>query len=94
MINTSKQYAMQSFTLELELLWGASLVIVLHGEVVSFDVNTLIYTVQFDREDNADPQHYKEDELQKIIFKPVVGIESIEFVPYTGMLVFAYRGEI
>ncbi len=34
-----------------------------------------------------------EDELQNIIFKPVVGIGGIVFVPYTGMPVFAYRGE-
>ena len=35
----------------------------------------------------------QEDELQKIISKPVVGIEGIAFVPYTGMPVFAYRGQ-
>ena len=34
----------------------------LHGEVVSFTVNTLIYTVYFDWKDNADPQHYTEVE--------------------------------
>ena len=53
----------------------------LHGEVVSIDDKTLIYTVHVDREDSADPQHYTEDELQKIIFKPVLGIGCIAFVP-------------
>ena len=66
----------------------------LHGEVTRFDVGTWIYTVDFDQEDNAGPQQYTEDELQKIISKPVVGIRDIAFVPYTGMPVFAYRVEI
>ena len=66
----------------------------LHGEVTSFDIGTWIYTVHFDWEDNADPQHYTEDELQKIISKPVVGIGGIAFVPHTEMLVFVYKGEI
>ena len=35
-----------------------------------------------------------EDELQKIVSMPVVGIEGIRFVPYTDMQVYAYRGEI
>ena len=66
---------------------------ILHGEVTRFDVVTRIYTVAFDREDNAGPQQYTEDELQKIISKPVTGIEGISFVPYTDMPVYAYRGE-
>ena len=57
----------------------------------SFDVKTLIYTFHFDQEDNADPQHYTEGQLQKIISKPVVGIGGITFVPYTRIPVFAYR---
>jgi hypothetical protein len=62
--------------------------------VIKVDAYNRIYTVEFDGKDNADPQQYTEDELQKIVSMPVVGIEGIRFVPYTDMQVYAYRGEI
>ena len=65
----------------------------LHGKVTEVDSLNQIYTVEFDEKDNADPQQYTEDELQKIISKPVTGIEGISFVPYTDMPVYAYRVE-
>jgi hypothetical protein len=65
----------------------------LHGKVIKVDAYNQIYTVEFDEKDNADPQQYTEDELQKIVSKPVVGIEGISFVPYRDMLVYAYQGE-
>ena len=58
-----------------------------------FDVDTRIYTVDFDQKENAGPQQYMEDELQKII-SAVVGIGGIAFVSYTGMPVFSYRGRL
>ena len=66
----------------------------LHGKVTKVDSLNQIYTVEFDEKDNAEPQQYTEDELQKIVSLPVVGIEGIRFVPYTDMQVYAYRGEI
>ena len=50
-------------------------------------------TAEFDEKDNADPQKYTSDELQTIVTKPVVGMKGISFVPYTGMSVFAFRGD-
>jgi hypothetical protein len=38
-------------------------------------------------------KQYAEDELQKIVSKPVVGIEGISFVPYMDLPVYAYQGE-
>ena len=43
----------------------------LHGKVTKVDSLNRIYTVAFDEKDNADPKQYTEDELQKIISKPV-----------------------
>ncbi len=37
--------------------------------------------------------NYTSDELQKIVTKSVVGMKGISFVPYTGMSVFAFRGD-
>ena len=56
--------------------------------MTSFHVNTEINTVHFDWEDNPDPQHYIQDEMQKIIF---VGIGGIAFGPDTRMSVFIFR---
>jgi hypothetical protein len=53
---------------------------------------TIVYIVEFDEKINDDPQQYTEDELQKIISRPVFGIEGISCSPYTGMPVYAYRG--
>ena len=63
----------------------------LHGKVTKVDSLNQIYTVEFDEKDNAEPQQYTEDELQKIISKPVTGIEGISFVPYTDMPVHCKR---
>lgn len=49
--------------------------------------------MEFDEEDNAEPQEFTEDQLQNINSKPVIGIGGITFVPYNSMAVFAYRGE-
>ena len=66
----------------------------LHGKVTNFDDDRKMYRVEFDERDNAEPQEYTEDQLLKVICRPVVGIGGIMFVPYNGMPVFAYRGEI
>ena len=65
----------------------------LHGKVTSFDVNRVLYTVEFDEKDDAEPQKCTADELQKIVTEPVVGMKGISFVPYPGMTVIAFRGE-
>ena len=64
----------------------------LHAKVTRYDVGSGLYTAEFDKKDNADPQKYTSDELQKIVTKPVVGMKGISFVPYTGMSVFSFRG--
>jgi hypothetical protein len=61
--------------------------------VTKVDAYNRIYTVEFDEKDNADPQQYTEDERQKIVSKPVVGIEGISIVPYRDTLVYAYQEE-
>jgi hypothetical protein len=65
----------------------------LPGKVITVDAYNQIYTIEYDEKDNADPKQNTEDQLKTIIFKPVVGIEGISFVPYTDMKVYAYRGE-
>ena len=65
----------------------------LHGKVTRYDVGNGLYTAEFDEKDNADAQKYTSDELQKIVTKLVVGMKGILFVPYTGMSVFAFRGD-
>jgi len=66
----------------------------LNGRISSIDGDNGIYTVIFDVKDAAAPHYYNEDELRKIIFKPVVGIGGASFVPYPCMPVFAYMGEM
>ena len=45
-----------------------------------------MYRVEFDEKDNAEPQEYTKDQLQKVICRPVIGIGGIMFVPYNGPL--------
>jgi hypothetical protein len=65
----------------------------LHGKVINFDVDGGLYTAEFNKKDDADPQKYGPDELQKIATELVVGMKGISFVPYPGMTVFAFRGD-
>lgn len=65
----------------------------LHGKVINFDVDSRLYTAEFDEKDDADPQKNTANELQKIVTKPVVRMKGILLVPYAGMTVFAFRGD-
>ena len=65
---------------------------ILHVSVTRIDAKHCIYMVAFEDRDNADPHKYTEDEMQKIVSNHIVGMRGIKFVPYSGMPVFAYRG--